>query len=115
MQYADPLSDKKPVTPAPRKKSRNKGRAKKKKRDKPAGWVSSMPVEPAPRTAPEQKDPQDKAQKYSGFPRTDAGNAELFAALYEKLLRYDHKRKRWLKWAQHWWVEDETSVVHQFV
>src|SRR5271167_2887398 len=39
-------------------------------------------------------------------PRTDAGNAELFAALNKDHLRYDHGRKRWLVWRDHWWAED---------
>ena len=37
------------------------------------------------------------------FLRTDAGNAELFAALYQNKLRYNHKRKKWLVWRRHWW------------
>jgi len=67
-----------------------------------------------PPEATKQKSPQKKGIKYSGFPCTDAGNGELFAASYGKLLRYDHKRKRWLRWASHWWVEDRTGLVMQF-
>ncbi len=38
--------------------------------------------------------------------RTDAGNAELFAALFRDGLRFDHKRERWLLYAEHWWTTD---------
>jgi putative DNA primase/helicase len=47
------------------------------------------------------------------FPCTDAGNAELFAALHRDRLRYDHKRGRWLEWAGHWWRRDTTEQVVQ--
>lgn len=45
-------------------------------------------------------------------PRTDAGNAELFAARYKDTLRYDHRHKRWLIWRGHWWAEDTTGQVY---
>lgn len=45
------------------------------------------------------------------FPRTDSGNAELFASLYGDRLRYDHRRKRWLVWAGHWWQPDSDGEV----
>ena len=47
------------------------------------------------------------------FPRTDAGNAELFAHLYKDGLRYDHARDRWLVWCEHWWTEDEDEEVYR--
>jgi putative DNA primase/helicase len=47
------------------------------------------------------------------FPCTDAGNAELFAHLHRDMLRYDHRRGRWLEWAGHWWREDTTEQVVQ--
>ena len=43
--------------------------------------------------------------------RTDAGNAELFAGIYKDTIRFDHHRKRWLLWKDHWWVEDEDGEV----
>jgi putative DNA primase/helicase len=49
----------------------------------------------------------------TGFLRTDAGNAELFAALYRDKLRYDHSRGRWLRWEKHWWLEDQRDQVWQ--
>jgi putative DNA primase/helicase len=45
------------------------------------------------------------------FPRTDSGNAELFASLYGHRLRYDHRRRRWLLWAGHWWEPDIDEEV----
>ena len=47
------------------------------------------------------------------FPRSDAGNAEYFASLYENQLRYDHKRKRWLAWAGNWWIQDVDGLVNR--
>lgn len=48
----------------------------------------------------------------SPYLRTDAGNAELFSALYADRLRYDHKRGRWLIWQEgRWWKKDETTRV----
>lgn len=42
-----------------------------------------------------------------GLPhRTDAGNSELFAGLFRDRLRFDHARKRWLLWSEHWWTLD---------
>jgi len=45
------------------------------------------------------------------FPRTDSGNAELFASLYGDQLRYDHRRNRWLLWTGHWWKPDIDQEV----
>jgi len=45
--------------------------------------------------------------------RTDAGNAELFAALYKDRVRYDHKQDRWLVWdnkLNQWNVDSERKV-----
>lgn len=49
----------------------------------------------------------------SRFPRTDTGNAELFAQLHGDRLRYDHRRKRWLLWASHWWEPDADAEVQR--
>ena len=43
--------------------------------------------------------------------RTDAGNGEHFARLYGDRVRYDHRRKRWLVWAGHWWRDDDRGEV----
>ncbi|MDA1191773.1 MAG: phage/plasmid primase, P4 family, partial [Candidatus Poribacteria bacterium] len=47
------------------------------------------------------------------FPQTDAGNAELIAALYRNMLRYDHRLDRWLLWDAHRWGPDHTDSILQ--
>ncbi|HTV57671.1 MAG TPA: phage/plasmid primase, P4 family [Verrucomicrobiae bacterium] len=44
-------------------------------------------------------------------PRTDAGNAEGFAAKYGDLLRFDHSHRRWLYWSGERWEEDTLEGV----
>ncbi len=44
-------------------------------------------------------------------PRTDAGNAELFAESYREKLRFDHARQRWLIWTGNRWEEDNQVQV----
>lgn len=46
-------------------------------------------------------------------PCTDSGNAELFAAAYKSKLLYDHRRKRWFVWRDHWWMEDTDGEVER--
>jgi putative DNA primase/helicase len=47
------------------------------------------------------------------YPCSDAGNAELFAALYGDKVRFDHKQGRWLIWneTRHRWMEDKQSKM----
>lgn len=52
--------------------------------------------------------PDGKSER---FPRTDSGNAELFASLNADHLRYDHRRRSWLVWADHWWKADVDGEV----
>jgi putative DNA primase/helicase len=56
---------------------------------------------------------QPNSKVKTGFLQTDAGNAELFAALYRGKLRYDHGRRRWLVWSKHWWLQDQSDQVLQ--
>jgi putative DNA primase/helicase len=35
----------------------------------------------------------------------------MFASICEEDLRYDHKRKRWFVWQEHWWSEDGNGFV----
>ena len=51
--------------------------------------------------------------KNGPFPLTDAGNAELFAALYGHILRFDHARNRWLIWEEHRWAPDSDGEVRR--
>jgi putative DNA primase/helicase len=46
------------------------------------------------------------ADQINKFNRTDTGNAQLFAALFKDVLRYDHKQGRWLIWKGHYWGDD---------
>lgn len=47
------------------------------------------------------------------FRPTDSGNAELFAHLHGDRLRYDHRRKRWLLWIEHWWQPDAEAEIYR--
>jgi putative DNA primase/helicase len=49
----------------------------------------------------------------TSFHNTDAGNAELFAALFGSEVRYDHKHGRWLFWQDHWWAEDTDGSLQR--
>lgn len=57
----------------------------------------------------------DSLYKESGgvtdYNLTDAGNAELFTALYGDTLRYDHQRGRWLEWRGHYWKPETDGEV----
>src|SRR5437773_10259254 len=54
----------------------------------------------------------DEAQA-SSFVRSDAGNGEFFAQRYGDRLRFDHRRRRWLVWAGHWWRDDDVREVRR--
>jgi putative DNA primase/helicase len=44
----------------------------------------------------------------------DDSNAEVFAKEFGDHLRYDHARKRWLVWNEHWWkVDSDASVMRK--
>jgi len=45
------------------------------------------------------------------YPRSDSGNAELFAFLYRDSVRFDHKQGRWLLWENDRWAEDKQDKV----
>lgn len=52
--------------------------------------------------------------KKHSFMRTDLGNAEYFARLLGKKLRFDHTLKRWLEWdatRSRWVVDEEKKIV----
>jgi len=49
--------------------------------------------------------------KPESYPLTDAGAAELLAALHGDKLRFDHKRERWLIWRGHWWDIDRDDEL----
>jgi putative DNA primase/helicase len=47
------------------------------------------------------------------FHRTDAGNAEWFAALFGEQLRFDHRRGAWHLWHEHQWRQDDDDAIHR--
>ncbi len=49
----------------------------------------------------------------ASFPPTDAGNAEAFAYLHGSVVRYDHRRKRWLLWNGHRWRPDHMGAIER--
>jgi putative DNA primase/helicase len=55
----------------------------------------------------------DVTESAHPFPRTDAGNGELFAHCHGDHVRYDHRRRRWLIWGGHWWRPDADSEVRR--
>ena len=50
-----------------------------------------------------------RLQKLLAFPRTDAGNAEVFAEGHGNRFRYDHTRQKWRVWNGRYWAADETG------
>lgn len=55
-----------------------------------------------------------RKKKAKIYPRSDAGNAEMFAALYSEKVRFDHKQGRWLIWneTRSLWTTDKQCHVH---
>lgn len=49
------------------------------------------------------------------FNLTDAGNAEYFTQQYKDVLRYDHRRSRWLEWNCHCWKPENDGHVSRLV
>lgn len=60
-----------------------------------------------------ESSPADTDEAAPDPPRTDAGNGELFASLYGDRVRYDHRRRHWLVWDGHCWVEDCDGQVRR--
>jgi putative DNA primase/helicase len=44
---------------------------------------------------------------------TDTANGELIAELFGDVVRYDHKRNRWLIWNKHYWRPDSTGDIYR--
>jgi putative DNA primase/helicase len=61
-----------------------------------------------PPSGPAKVTPTDATVR---FPRTDAGNGEMFAHLYGDRVRYDHRRRRWLLWSGHRWSPDCEAAI----
>lgn len=54
---------------------------------------------------------RQKPEPPTMYPRTDAGNAELFAALNGDNVRFDWRRNRWLVFGDHHWRPDDLGVL----
>jgi putative DNA primase/helicase len=80
------------------------------KTNKPSTDISSDPL---PLSRENSTSIDSRPAKITAFQCTDAGNAELFAAMYKDDLRYDHNRRRWRIWSQHRWKEDNSGSVVQ--
>src|SRR5690242_13009620 len=54
-----------------------------------------------------------KAKKAQTYLRTESGNAEMFADRYGEVVKFDHKRGRWLIWNKSHgpWAEDNQNKV----
>ncbi len=52
-----------------------------------------------------------RVEHITRFNRTNSGNAELFAALFGRTVRYDHASNRWLLWRDHWWSQDKEGEI----
>jgi putative DNA primase/helicase len=44
---------------------------------------------------------------------SDTTNAELMAELFGSIIRYDHKRGRWLLWKDNYWEEDKNGGIYR--
>ncbi len=58
-----------------------------------------------------EREDWQRAVPAGSFPRTDAGNGEYFAKLHGDLVRYDHRRGKWMLWRRHWWADDAMAHV----
>jgi len=80
-------------------------------------WTQKTAENAAPLPDPEVRRIAQSVGRYSvnvdsnAFPLTETGNAEFTVALYGERLRYDHRRRRWLVWAEDWWVDDNNKEV----
>ncbi len=64
------------------------------------------------RTAP-LFEPSDVIVEPASFPRSDAGNGELFAHLYSDRVRFDHRRRIFFTWRGNWWSADADAEVRR--
>ncbi|MFA7297579.1 MAG: phage/plasmid primase, P4 family [Dehalococcoidia bacterium] len=69
-----------------------------------AGRTEYYGSRPSASTAASTVDP-------GGFPETDAGNAEAFAALHAGDVLFDHRLQRWLIRGPHRWVPDRVDEI----
>lgn len=46
---------------------------------------------------------------------TEIGNAEILISQHGNELRYDHRRRRWLRWGEHHWEVDRDGYISRLV
>jgi putative DNA primase/helicase len=74
--------------------------------------TESEPAGEKSKSASVQRSPQLRWSDVWRFHRTDAGNAELLAALFGSKLCYHNTSGRWLIWQQHRFAEDiQNSII----
>jgi len=42
---------------------------------------------------------------------TDVGNAKLFAKMYDRTVRFNHKIGKWFIWKEYWWKDDRDGEI----
>jgi len=56
---------------------------------------------------------KDSGSSTRTYPCTDSGNAEHFASKYGDIVRFDHRRGRWLLWRTHRWCPDVDEEIRR--
>ena len=56
---------------------------------------------------------QNKADVAANVILTDTTNAQYLANIFGSILRYDHRRARWLNWSTHRWQPDNTGEIYR--
>jgi len=74
-------------------------------------WKRALDLLPSSRVPPLLSKTQAETKRPTDFPRTDTGNAELFAHSYAGRLLHDHRRHHWLRWNEHRWEADDDGAV----
>ena len=49
----------------------------------------------------------------TAFHLTDAGAGEAFCSVFGHMVRFDHRRRHWLLWDDHYWRPDADEQVHR--
>jgi P4 family phage/plasmid primase-like protien len=68
------------------------------------GWIPGL----------KDKDVNARGIHKQKFECSDAGNGELFAALYKDMVRYDHPQNQWLLWNEHRWEPDREERIKRY-
>ena len=81
----------------------------------PSGESATAREQP-PKTQEPEPDPAPELEALLlEFPRTDAGNAEAFAAISGDRFRFECRAQRWLQWSGAHWQEDADGAAERAV